>query len=270
MSPPASYCCAQCLQQAAAIATEIRNGRLDCRISCDNHGGSTESQALKVAINAMSDHLERIILEIIRVVREAAIEGKLGGQAIVASTDAKGVWNQLITNLNVMARNHSEQVRDIAEVSTAVALGDLSKQITVEVTGETLLLKNTINTMGRLSILCICQHSSRAFFLNCIHCHHIFMELFFSFCPSPVNQLNLFASEVTRVAHMVGTEGTLGVQAKVQGIGGTWKLLTDNVNTMAANLTADVRDIATVCKAVARGDLTKKVTVEVRVVPYFC
>ncbi|CAO3687677.1 unnamed protein product [Umbelopsis vinacea] len=226
MSPPASYCCAQCLQQAAAIATEIRNGRLDCRISCDNHGGSTESQALKVAINAMSDHLERIILEIIRVVREAAIEGKLGGQAIVASTDAKGVWNQLITNLNVMARNHSEQVRDIAEVSTAVALGDLSKQITVEVTGETLLLKNTINTM--------------------------------------VNQLNLFASEVTRVAHMVGTEGTLGVQAKVQGIGGTWKLLTDNVNTMAANLTADVRDIATVCKAVARGDLTKKVTVEVK------
>ncbi|GAB5588482.1 histidine kinase osmosensor [Umbelopsis nana] len=226
MSPPASYCCAQCLQQAAAIANEIRNGRLDCRISCDNHTGSTQSQALKVAINAMSDHLERIILEIIRVVREAAIEGKLGGQAIVANADAKGVWNQLITNLNVMARNHSEQVRDIAEVSTAVALGDLSKQITVEVTGETLLLKNTINTM--------------------------------------VNQLNLFASEVTRVAHMVGTEGTLGVQAKVQGIGGTWKLLTDNVNTMAANLTADVRDIATVCKAVARGDLTKKVTVEVK------
>ncbi|KAJ2959651.1 hypothetical protein NQZ79_g4920 [Umbelopsis isabellina] len=224
MSPPAAFCCSQCLQQAAAIASEIRNGRLDCRIKCDNHGASSESQALKMAINSMSDHLERVVLEIIRVVREAAVEGKLGGQAIVASEDAKGVWNQLITNLNVMARNHSEQVRDIAEVSTAVALGDLSKQITVEVTGETLLLKNTINTM--------------------------------------VNQLNLFASEVTRVAHMVGTEGTLGVQAKVQGIGGTWKLLTDNVNTMAANLTADVRDIATVCKAVARGDLTKEVTVE--------
>lgn len=150
MSPPASFCCAQCIQQAAAVATEIRNGRLNCRISCDNHGASSQSQALKVAINAMSDHLERIILEIIRVVREAAVEGKLGGQAIVDKDDAKGVWNQMITNLNVMARNHSEQVRDIAEVSTAVALGDLSKQITVEVTGETLLLKNTINTMGNL------------------------------------------------------------------------------------------------------------------------
>jgi HAMP domain-containing protein len=149
MSPPASFCCSQCLQQAAAIASEIRNGRLDCRIKCDNHGASSESQALKMAINSMSDHLERVILEIIRVVREAAVEGKLGGQAIVATEDAKGVWNQLITNLNVMARNHSEQVRDIAEVSTAVALGDLSKQITVEVTGETLLLKNTINTMGK-------------------------------------------------------------------------------------------------------------------------
>lgn len=248
MSPPASYCCAQCLQQAAAIANEIRNGRLDCRISCDNHTGSTQSQALKVAINAMSDHLERIILEIIRVVREAAIEGKLGGQAIVANADAKGVWNQLITNLNVMARNHSEQVRDIAEVSTAVALGDLSKQITVEVIGETLLLKNTINTMGK---------SPNPLF-DAIH-----LLLIDTFNAISVNQLNLFASEVTRVAHMVGTEGTLGVQAKVQGIGGTWKLLTDNVNTMAANLTADVRDIATVCKAVARGDLTKKVTVEV-------
>ncbi|CAG8571069.1 5453_t:CDS:10, partial [Cetraspora pellucida] len=151
-------------------------------------------------------------------------EGKLGVQA--ETQNIKGDWKEMMVHLNMMASNHSEQVRDIAEVCTAVAHGDLSKKITVEVKGETLVLKNTINTM--------------------------------------VDQLNSFASEVTRVAHEVGTEGKLGVQAQVQGVGGTWKLLTDNVNTMAANLTAQVRDIADVSKAVARGDLSKKITVDVK------
>ena len=159
-----------------------------------------------------------------RVAREVGTEGKLGGQARVEGV--AGTWKDLTDNVNLMADNLTGQVRNIAEVTTAVARGDLSKKITVDVKGEILELKNTINTM--------------------------------------VDQLNGFASEVTRVAREVGTEGKLGGQAQVPGVAGTWKDLTDNVNLMAANLTGQVRNIAEVTTAVARGDLSKKITVDVR------
>ncbi|ORE08865.1 hypothetical protein BCV72DRAFT_240156, partial [Rhizopus microsporus var. microsporus] len=173
----------------------------------------------------MAEQLQLFTNNVLKVAYETAIDGKLGVQA-ECDDSIQGVWREFILNLNSMTRNHLEQVRDIADVSTAIARGDLSKAMTVPVRGETLMLKNTFNLM--------------------------------------VNHLNLFASEVTRVAHEVGTEGKLGVQAKVAGINGIWKELTDNVNTMADNLTNQVRDIAHVSKAVARGDLTKKVKVEVK------
>ena len=159
-----------------------------------------------------------------RVAREVGTEGKLGGQAQVPGVG--GTWKDLTDNVNAMAANLTGQVRNIAEVTTAVASGDLSKKITVDVKGEILELKNTINTM--------------------------------------VDQLNSFASEVTRVAREVGTEGKLGGQAQVRGVAGTWKDLTDNVNLMAANLTGQVRNIADVTTAVAKGDLSKKITVDVK------
>ncbi|KAG1215599.1 hypothetical protein G6F69_000863 [Rhizopus microsporus] len=173
----------------------------------------------------MADQLQHFTNNVLKVAHETAFDGKLGVQA-ECDDSIQGVWREFILNLNSMTKNHLEQVRDIADVSTAIAKGDLSKAMTVPVRGETLMLKNTFNLM--------------------------------------VNHLNLFASEVTRVAHEVGTEGKLGVQAKVAGINGIWKELTDNVNTMADNLTNQVRDIAHVSKAVARGDLTKKVKVEVK------
>ena len=159
-----------------------------------------------------------------RVAREVGTEGKLGGQAEVRGV--AGTWKDLTDNVNFMASNLTGQVRNIAEVTTAVANGDLSKKITVDVKGEILELKNTINTM--------------------------------------VDQLNGFASEVTRVAREVGTEGELGGQAEVRGVAGTWKDLTDSVNAMATNLTGQVRNIADVTTAVANGDLSKKITVDVR------
>src|SRR5690606_29902335 len=159
-----------------------------------------------------------------RVAREVGTEGKLGGQAQVKGVT--GTWKDLTDNVNLMAENLTGQVRNIAEVTTAVAKGDLSKKITVDVKGEILELKSTINVM--------------------------------------VDQLNAFASEVTRVAKEVGTEGKLGGQARVEGVAGTWKDLTDNVNSMAANLTGQVRGIADVVTAVARGDLTRKLTVEAK------
>ena len=159
-----------------------------------------------------------------RVAREVGTEGKLGGQADVRGV--AGTWKDLTDSVNFMAGNLTAQVRNIAEVTTAVANGDLSKKITVDVKGEILELKNTINTM--------------------------------------VDQLRSFASEVTRVAREVGTEGKLGGQADVRGVAGTWKDLTDNVNFMAGNLTAQVRNIADVTTAVANGDLSKKITVDVQ------
>src|SRR5262249_26502672 len=161
--------------------------------------------------------------EVTRVAREVGTEGKLGGQAQVSGV--AGTWKDLTDSVNFMASNLTAQVRNIAEVATAVAEGDLSKEITVDVSGEILELKETLNTM--------------------------------------VDQLNAFAAEVTRVAREVGTEGKLGGQASVPGVGGTWKDLTDNVNLMGSNLTAQVRNIAEVSTAIAGGDLSKKITVNV-------
>jgi HAMP domain-containing protein len=176
---------------------------------------------LKDTINTMVDQLRSFASEVTRVAREVGTEGRLGGQANVPG--ASGTWKDLTDNVNFMASNLTGQVRNIAEVTTAVANGDLSKKITVDVKGEILELKDTINVM--------------------------------------VDQLSSFASEVTRVAREVGTEGKLGGQAQVKGVGGTWKDLTENVNFMAANLTAQVRGIAGVVTAVANGDLKKKLTV---------
>src|SRR5205814_2325505 len=173
---------------------------------------------LKNTINTMVDQLNSFASEVTRVAREVGTEGKLGGQAQVPGV--AGTWKDLTDNVNLMADNLTGQVRNIADVTTAVERGDLSKRITVDVKGEILELKDTINTM--------------------------------------VDQLNAFASEVTRVAREVGTEGKLGGQAQVPGVAGTWADLTDNVNLMAANLTGQVRNIAEVTTAVAIGDLSKK------------
>jgi HAMP domain-containing protein len=179
---------------------------------------------LKETINTMVDQLRSFASEVTRVAREVGTEGKLGGQAIVPGI--AGTWKDLTDNVNSMAGNLTGQVRNIAEVTTAVANGDLSRKITVDVRGEILQLKEAINTM--------------------------------------VDQLRSFASEVTRVAREVGTEGKLGGQAKVTGVSGVWKELTDNVNSMASNLTNQVRNIAEVTTAVAKGDLSRKITVDVR------
>src|SRR5205807_299337 len=175
-------------------------------------------------INTMVDQLSSFAAEVTRVAREVGSEGKLGGQADVKGVS--GTWKDLTDSVNFMARNLTGQVRNIAEVTTAVANGDLSKKITVDVKGEIRELKNTINTM--------------------------------------VDQLSSFAAEVTRVAREVGTEGILGGQADVHGVAGTWKDLTDSVNFMAGNLTGQVRNIDEVTTAVANGDLSKKITVDVR------
>ncbi len=209
------------VRNIADVTTAVAKGDLSRKITVDVKG---EILALKNTINTMVDQLNAFASEVTRVAREVGTEGKLGGQAQVPGVG--GTWKDLTDNVNAMAENLTGQVRNIAEVTTAVALGDLSKKITVDVKGEILELKNTINVM--------------------------------------VDQLNGFASEVTRVAKEVGTEGKLGGQAQVRGVAGTWKDLTDNVNLMAANLTGQVRNIADVTTAVARGDLSKKITVEVK------
>jgi HAMP domain-containing protein len=194
---------------------------LSKKITVDVKGEILE---LKNTINTMVDQLSSFASEVTRVAREVGTEGKLGGQADVQGV--AGTWKDLTDSVNSMGSNLTGQVRNIAEVTTAVAAGDLSKKITVDVKGEILELKNTINTM--------------------------------------VDQLSSFASEVTRVAREVGTEGKLGGQADVQGVAGTWKDLTDSVNSMGSNLTGQVRNIAEVTKAVAAGDLSKKITVDVK------
>ena len=209
------------VRNIAEVTTAVAKGDLSKKITVDVKGEILE---LKNTINTMVDQLNSFAGEVTRVAREVGTEGKLGGQAQVKGVG--GVWKDLTDNVNMMAANLTGQVRNIAEVTTAVANGDLSKKITVAVEGEILELKNTINTM--------------------------------------VDQLNSFASEVTRVAREVGTEGKLGGQAQVRGVAGTWKDLTDNVNMMAANLTGQVRNIAEVTTAVANGDLSKKITVDVR------
>ena len=209
------------VRNIAAVTTAVANGDLSKKITVDVKGEILE---LKNTVNTMVDQLNSFASEVTRVAREVGTEGKLGVQAEVKGV--AGTWKDLTDSVNFMAGSLTAQVRNIAEVTTAVANGDLSKKITVDVKGEILELKNTINTM--------------------------------------VDQLNSFASEVTRVAREVGTEGKLGVQAYVRGVAGTWKDLTDNVNSMAGNLTAQVRNIAEVTKAVANGDLSKKITVDVK------
>ncbi|MFC4594320.1 HAMP domain-containing protein [Sphingobium tyrosinilyticum] len=209
------------VRNIAEVTTAVASGDLSKKITVDVKGEILE---LKNTINVMVDQLNSFASEVTRVAREVGTEGKLGGQAQVPGV--AGTWKDLTDNVNLMADNLTGQVRNIAEVTTAVASGDLSKKITVDVKGEILELKNTINTM--------------------------------------VDQLNSFASEVTRVAREVGTEGKLGGQAQVRGVAGTWADLTDNVNLMAANLTGQVRNIADVTTAVAKGDLSKKITVEVK------
>ncbi|WEK33507.1 MAG: HAMP domain-containing protein [Candidatus Pseudobacter hemicellulosilyticus] len=209
------------VRNIAEVTTAVAKGDLSRQITVDVKGEILE---LKNTINTMVDQLNSFSAEVTRVAREVGSEGKLGGQATVKGVG--GVWKDLTDSVNGMASNLTDQVRNIAEVTTAVARGDLGRKITVDVKGEILELKNTINTM--------------------------------------VEQLNSFSSEVTRVALEVGSEGKLGGQAYVPGVSGTWKNLTDSVNGMASNLTGQVRNIAEVTTAVARGDLSRKITVDVK------
>jgi HAMP domain-containing protein/CheY-like chemotaxis protein/signal transduction histidine kinase len=209
------------VRNIAEVTTAVARGDLSRKITVDVKG---EILALKDTINTMVDQLNAFAGEVTRVAREVGTEGKLGGQAQVPGVG--GTWKDLTDNVNFMASNLTGQVRNIAEVATAIASGDLSRKITVDVRGEILQLKETLNTM--------------------------------------VDQLNRFAGEVTRVAREVGSEGRLGGQANVPGVAGTWKDLTDSVNSMAGNLTGQVRNIAEVTTAVARGDLSRKITVDVK------
>jgi len=209
------------VRNIAEVTTAVAKGDLSRKITVDVKGEILE---LKNTINTMVDQLNSFGSEVFRVAREVGSEGMLGGQADVPGVE--GLWKDLTDSVNKMASNLTSQVRNIAEVTTAVANGDLSRKIEVDVKGEILELKNTINTM--------------------------------------VEQLRAFASEVTRVAREVGTDGKLGGQANVPGVGGTWKDLTDSVNQMAGNLTAQVRNIADVAIAVANGDMSRKITVDVR------
>src|SRR5690349_11789472 len=212
--------------EAARVIGAVAQGDLSKSMALEMDGRPLEGEFLRNAktINKMVEQLGNFSAEVTRVAREVGTEGKLGGQAKVKGV--AGVWKDLTDNVNSMAGNLTSQVRNIADVTTAVAKGDLSKKIDVDVKGEFLTLKSTINTM--------------------------------------VDQLRSFAAEVTRVAREVGTEGILGGQARVEGVSGTWKDLTDSVNSMAGNLTSQVRNIADVTKAVANGDLSKKITVDVK------
>jgi signal transduction histidine kinase/HAMP domain-containing protein/ActR/RegA family two-component response regulator len=209
------------LQRLLEGLTAVRGGDFSTRLP---HTGDPLMDEIAVVFNSMTDQLALFTSEVTRVAREVGTEGKLGGQAQVPGV--AGTWKDLTESVNAMADNLTGQVRDIAQVATAVARGDLSQKITVDVKGEMLALKDTLNTM--------------------------------------VDQLSAFADEVTRVAREVGTEGSLGGQAQVPGVGGTWRDLTDSVNFMAGNLTSQVRNIALVTTAVAQGDLSKKIDVDAR------
>src|SRR5213075_2405965 len=209
------------LRDMSKVATAIATGDLTQKITVDVRG---EILQIKNVINIMVDQLSSFAAEVTRVAREVGTEGKLGGQAQVRGV--AGTWKDLTDNVNSMATNLTVQLRDMSKVATAIANGDLTQKITVDVRGEILQIKNVINTM--------------------------------------VDQLSAFAAEVTRVAREVGTEGELGGQADVKGVAGTWKDLTDSVNSMAGNLTGQVRNIAAVTTAVANGDLSKKITVDVK------
>src|SRR5205823_4298493 len=206
------------VRNIAEVATAIANGDLSKKITVDVRG---EILLLKETLNTMVEQLRSFAAEVTRVAREVGTDGRLGGQAVVPGVG--GTWKDLTDSVNSMASNLTGQVRNITEVATAIANGDLSKKITVDAHDQSVVLKNTLNTM--------------------------------------VDQLNAFAGEVTRVAREVGTEGKLGGQAQVPGVAGTWKDLTDSVNFMAGNLTAQVRNITEVATAIANGDLSKKITV---------
>ncbi|MEV0243796.1 HAMP domain-containing protein [Streptomyces sp. NPDC050674] len=209
------------VRDIAAVTTAVANGDLSQKVTVDVAGEMLE---LKNTVNTMVDQLSAFGAEVTRVAREIGVEGELGGQAQVPG--AAGTWKDLTDSVNTAFRNLTGQVRNIAQVTTAVANGDLSQKVTVDVSGEMLKLKNTVNTM--------------------------------------VDQLSSFADQVTRMARDVGTEGRLGGQARVDGVSGTWKELTDSVNSMAGNLTSQVRNIAQVTTAVARGDLSQKIDVDAR------
>ncbi|MFF4983472.1 HAMP domain-containing protein [Streptomyces sp. NPDC001046] len=209
------------VRDIAAVTTAVANGDLSQKVTVDVAGEMLE---LKNTVNTMVDQLSAFGAEVTRVAREVGVEGELGGQAQVPG--AAGTWKDLTDSVNTAFRNLTGQVRNIAQVTTAVANGDLSQKVTVDVSGEMLALKNTVNTM--------------------------------------VDQLSSFADQVTRMARDVGTEGRLGGQARVDGVSGTWKELTDSVNSMAGNLTSQVRNIAQVTTAVARGDLSQKIDVDAR------
>src|SRR5256886_1791915 len=212
--------------EIARVIGAVAKGDLTRTMATEFDGRPLRREFLRTAktVNTMVDQLASFASEVTRVAREVGTEGKLGGQAQVKGV--AGTWKDLTESVNSMASNLTGQVRNIAEVATAVAKGDLSKKITGNVSGEILQLKETLNTM--------------------------------------VDQLNAFAGEVTRVAREVGTDGKLGGQAEVPGVAGTWKDLTDSVNSMAGNLTAQVRNIAEVATAIAGGDLSRKITVDVR------
>src|SRR5207253_140692 len=208
------------VRNIAEVTTAVATGDLSKKITVDVRGEILE---LKNTVNSMVDQLSSFSAEVTRVAREVGTEGRLGGQAEVKGVT--GAWKDLTDSVNLMASNLTVQLRDMSKVATAIAMGDLTQTITVDVRGEILQIKNVINTA--------------------------------------VGRLAAFAAEVTRVAREVGTEGKLGGQADVRGVAGTWKDLTDSVNSMAGNLTAQVRNIADVTTAVANGDLSKKITVDV-------
>ncbi|HYZ29595.1 MAG TPA: HAMP domain-containing protein, partial [Thermoleophilaceae bacterium] len=212
--------------EIARVMDAVADGDLSQKMALEIGGQPVKGEFLRIGttVNAMVDQLSSFADEVTRVAREVGTEGRLGGQAEVRGVS--GTWKDLTDSVNQMASNLTDQVRNIAQVTTAVANGDLTQKITVDVKGEILELKNTMNTM--------------------------------------VDQLSSFADEVTRVAREVGTEGKLGGQARVEGVSGTWRDLTENVNVMASNLTTQVRNIAQVATAVAEGDLTQKITVEAK------
>jgi HAMP domain-containing protein len=212
--------------EVGRVLNAVAEGDLSQKMALTIEGQPVKGEFLRIGttVNTMVDQLSSFASEVTRVAREVGTEGKLGGQAEVKGVS--GTWRDLTDSVNFMASNLTDQVRNIIEVTTAVASGDLTQQITVDVKGEVLELKSTVNTM--------------------------------------VDQLSSFADEVTRVAREVGTEGKLGGQAEVKGVSGTWRDLTENVNLMASNLTDQVRNIAEVTTAVANGDLSKQITVEAK------
>src|SRR6266566_5275130 len=272
------------LSGVARVIGAVAEGDLFQTMELELDGRPLEGQFLRTArtVNAMVQQLRSFTSEVTRVASEVGTEGKLGGQAQVRG--AAGVWKDLTDNVNLMAANLTAQVRNIADVTTAVAKGDLSKKITVDVRGEILELKQTINVMvdqlngfasevtrvarevgteGKLGGQAQVRGIGGVWKDLTDNVHGEIRELKDTINVM-VDQLNAFAREVTRVAREVGTEGNLGGQAQVEGVAGVWKDLTDNVNYMAGNLTAQMRNVAEVTTAVAQGDLSKKITVDVR------